>query len=97
MALNLNRRGGGTSSPGGPSPAPVTDKNSERRSSQRPAQVSETYGRFHAPPPPGSSYWDFEFWATQGGAALPEDIDLAIKLWSAAAPDPEDEPGPSPR
>jgi hypothetical protein len=48
--------------------------------------VVETYGRTRRPPRPGSSYWDFEFWATSGGWPEKGDIDLAVRLWSTPAP-----------
>jgi hypothetical protein len=58
----------------------------------------ETYGRMRPPPKPGSSYSDFEYWATSGHWPMKEDVDLAVRLWSSPPPE-DDEPtvAPGPR
>lgn len=58
---------------------------------------SETYGRSCEPPPPGSSYWEFLQWASEGGMPLPEDTDLAVSMWMGVPPGSDESysaPGP---
>lgn len=57
----------------------------------------ETYGRSCAPPPAGSSYWEFLHWASEGSMAFPEDTDLAIRLWMGSLPEDSGPSSPSPR
>lgn len=61
-------------------------------SSQKP--LVETYGRSAPPPPPGSSYWQFLHWASDGGMPFEEDADLAISMWMGQPPEPEGGSGP---
>lgn len=90
MKLNLNGSKKPAAAPGADAQkasAPSRASAPARGASAAPrAQQPETYGRSCDPPPPGSSYWEFLHWASEGGMPLPEDTDLAISLWAAAPP-----------
>lgn len=87
MKISLNGSKKPAAAPGAAPAAASTPARGSASRSASPApkvQGSETYGRSCAPPPPGSSYWEFLHWASEGGMPLPDDTDLAITLWAGA-------------
>ncbi len=92
MKLNLNGSKKPAVSPGADKPAtgggtafrPSAPARTASAAPQSPR--AETYGRSCAPPPPGSSYWEFLHWASEGGMPFPEDTDLAISMWMGIPP-----------
>lgn len=81
MKLNLNRKAGGVSGSSAPASSKAVAPASKGRSQPPQPSSMETYGRSQAPPPPGSSYWEFLYWASEGGTPFTEDTDLAVTLW----------------
>jgi hypothetical protein len=90
--MALNGKGGSRPSAGG---GRFAGQAFSPASSARP--VVETYGRMRPPPKPGSSYSEFEYWATSGHWPMKEDVDLAVRLWSSPPPAlDDDEPAAAP-
>jgi hypothetical protein len=91
MKLNLNSPRKTSSTGGASSNKPPEGALLSRPRSASPSQPASSlapdpraghYGRSCAPPAPGSTYWEFLHWASEGAMALDEDTDLAIRLWS---------------
>jgi hypothetical protein len=99
ISLNKSRKpsggGSGDRPEGAAVRAPAPASRSPQPRQQKPE--AETYGRSCAPPPPGSSYWEFLHWSTEGGMPFPEDVDLAISLWMGCPPTAEEPSPPGPR
>jgi hypothetical protein len=99
MKISLNGSKKPAAAPGAaPAAASTPARTSAPARSASPAPKApglETYGRSCAPPPPGSSYWEFLHWASEGGMPLTDDTDLAITLW-AGAPAASEEAGIAP-
>ncbi|MNU40344.1 hypothetical protein D3C71_290570 [compost metagenome] len=97
MKLNLNGSKKPAASPSADTPsaggraAPRSSAPARAASAPPRPKGPETYGRSCEPPPPGSSYWEFLHWASEGGMPLPEDTDIAISLWAGAPPASEEE------
>jgi hypothetical protein len=94
MKLNLNGSKKPASAPSAEASAPSAPFRgaaTARAASAAPRNLrAETYGRSCAPPPPGSSYWEFLHWSSEGGMPLPDDTDLAISLWAGTPPRSEE-------
>ena len=97
--VNLSKFRRAAPSPSDGASAAPSDRSSTARSAPSAARKPsvETYGRSCAPPPAGSSYWEFLYWASEGGMAFPEDTDLAISLWMGNPPEDGGPSAPSPR
>lgn len=72
------------------SPVPDDRPQASRPLSAQASKDGETYGRSCPPPSPGSSYWEFIHWASEGCMPFPEDTDLAITLWMGCVPEQEE-------
>ena len=96
--VNLSKFRRSAPSPSDGASAAPSDRSAPARSAPAPRKPSvETYGRSCAPPPAGSSYWEFLHWASEGSMAFPEDTDLAIRLWMGSPPEDSGPSSPSPR